>query len=63
MSPTRFDDNDDETPLLRVQSGDTDIPRKQTPLPTTQISALVFPWIVESLVSYSISPFINQVRL
>jgi len=62
MSPTRFDDNtDDETPLLRVQGGNT--PRKQTPLPTTQISALVFPWIAESLVFYSISPYINQVRL
>jgi len=58
MPPARFDDNNDETPLLRVQSGDT--PRKRTPLPTTQISALVFPWIAESLVSYSISPYINQ---
>jgi len=62
MCPTRFDDNnDDETPLLRVQSGD--IPRKRTPLPTTQISVLVFPWIAESLVYNSIGPYINQVRL
>ncbi|KAH9955872.1 MFS general substrate transporter [Russula dissimulans] len=56
MSPTRFDD--DETPLLRVQSGDTQ--RKQTPLPTTQISVLVLSYIAEATVAYSISPYINQ---
>jgi len=64
MSPVRFNYNDnDETPLLRVQSADAgDAPRKPTPLPAIQISVLVLPWIVESIVAHSISPYINQVR-
>ena len=64
MSPVRFNDYDnDETPLLRVQNADPgDAPRIQTPLPTSQISVLVLPWIAESIVAHSISPYINQVR-
>jgi hypothetical protein len=64
MSLARFNNYDnDETPLLRAQSDDAgDAPHKQTPLPATQISVLVLPWIAESIVAHSISPYINQVR-
>jgi len=62
MFPTKINDNDsDETPLLRVQSGDA--PRKQTPLPIFQISVLVLPWMAESIMAHSISPYINQVQI
>jgi len=58
--PARSGDNDDEeTPLLRVQGDGTSL--KPTPLPTAQISLLVLPWIAETIVSHSISPYINQV--
>jgi len=64
MSPARLNDYEnvnEETPLLRVQSGDAcDSPRKRTPLPATQIFILVLPWIAESIVAHSISPYINQ---
>ncbi|KAH9955871.1 MFS general substrate transporter [Russula dissimulans] len=62
MSLARFNNYDnDETPLLRAQSDDAgDAPHKQTPLPATQISVLVLPWIAESIVAHSISPYINQ---
>jgi hypothetical protein len=60
-SPTRPDDhNDEESPLLRVQSDDT--PQKPTPLPIIQIFVLVLPWIGEAIVFCSIGPYINQVR-
>ncbi|KAI9460709.1 MFS general substrate transporter [Russula earlei] len=58
MSHGRGDHNDEETPLLRVQNGDTS--HKPTQLPTIQISVLVVPWIAESIVAHSISPYINQ---
>ena len=61
MSPTRSDDNnDEESPLLRVQSHDT--PQKPTPLPIFQISILVLPWTCEAIAFCSIGPYINQVR-
>ncbi|KAH9980688.1 major facilitator superfamily domain-containing protein [Russula compacta] len=61
MSPPGFDDNgSEETPLLRVQCNNP--PSKPTPLPTIQILVLLFPWIVESIVDSSISPYLNQVR-
>ena len=61
MSPPRFDDNgNEETPLLRGQCDDP--PPKRTPLPTIQILVLLFPWIIESMVDSSISPYLNQVR-
>ena len=57
----RFDDDgNEETPLLHVQSDET--PRNPTPLPTAQIAVLVFPWVAESIVEHSISPYLNQVR-
>jgi len=60
MSPTRSDDNNnEESPLLHVQCDDT--PKRPTPLPMTQISVLVLPWIGEAIVFYSIGPYINQV--
>jgi len=59
-SPARIDDNNDEgTSLLRVQSDD--VSHKPTPLPTAQVLALFLPYISESVVSNSISPYINQV--
>ena len=59
-SPTRSDDhNDEESPLLRVQSDGT--PQKPTPLPLAQIFVLVLPWIGEAIVFCSIGPYINQV--
>jgi hypothetical protein len=59
--PARSSDNDDEeAPLLRVQKDDGTSP-KPTPLPTAQISVLLLPWIAETIVSHSISPYINQV--
>lgn len=60
-SPAGLDDSDDrdeETPLLRAQSHNATL--RQTPLPTTQISLLVLPWITESIALCSISPYINQ---
>ena len=60
MSPTRSDDHsDEESPLLHVQCDGT--PKKPTPLPITQISILVLPWIGEAIVFSSIGPYINQV--
>ena len=64
-SPAEFYDRDDsdhdeETPLLRDQSHNAT--HRQTPLPTAQVSVLVLPWIADSIVAYSISPYINQVR-
>jgi hypothetical protein len=61
-APTRSDVNDDEeTPLLHVQGEDTTL--KSTPLPAAQISILILPWIAETIVSHSMSPYINQVGL
>jgi hypothetical protein len=60
--PTRSDVNDDEeTPLLHVQGEDAIL--KSTPLPAAQISVLILPWIAETIVSHSMSPYINQVGL
>jgi len=59
-SPARFDNDDEENPLLRAADSD-DAPHRPTPLPTTQILVLILPWIAEAIVSYSISPYINQV--
>ena len=61
-SPAECDDSDnhDETPLLRAQSHNAMY--RQTPLPAAQISVLVLPWIADIMVTYSISPYINQVR-
>lgn len=53
------DTNDEETSLLQAQGDDTS--HKPTPLPTTQIAILVLPWIAETIVYHSISPYVNQV--
>ena len=59
-SPARIDDNDDEeTSLLRIQSDG--VSRRPTPLPTAQVLVLFLPYVSESVVSNSISPYINQV--
>jgi len=62
-SPARSDDSnsDEETPLLSVQSDDTPLKPSPSPFPTIQISVLVLPWIAETVMTYSISPYINQV--
>jgi hypothetical protein len=60
----RSDDSnsDEDTPLLSVQSDDTPLkPSPASPFPTIQISVLVLPWIAETVMTYSISPYINQV--
>ncbi|KAI0302824.1 member of major facilitator multidrug-resistance DHA1 sub-family [Multifurca ochricompacta] len=57
MSPIRFEDNpDEETPLFQ----NSDAPQKPTPLPKAQILILLSVWLAESIVSHSISPYINQ---
>jgi hypothetical protein len=53
------DTNDEETSLLRAQGNDA--LHKPTPLPTGQITILVLPWIAETIVYHSISPYVNQV--
>ena len=61
MSPKRFrstPEPEEETPLLR----DENPPRKETPLPITQILVLLFLQSTEPVMSFSIRPYINQVR-
>ena len=53
-------DYEDETPFLK--NDDDASLHKQTPLPIKQISFLLLPWIAESIVDHSISPYLNQVR-
>jgi hypothetical protein len=66
---TTFEDDDvdyeDETraPFLKHDNHDAPIiPRKPTPLPIRQFSALLSLWLAESIVEHSISPYFNQVR-
>ncbi|KAH9054529.1 MFS general substrate transporter [Lactarius vividus] len=47
---------DEETPLLH----DRNAPRKETPLPVTQIVVLLLLQLAEPLTSLSINPYINQ---
>lgn len=59
-SLARPDDTDDEeTSLLRAQGNDA--LHEPTPLPIGQIAILVLPWIAETIVYHSISPYVNQV--
>ncbi|KAH9030840.1 MFS general substrate transporter [Lactarius deliciosus] len=66
MSLTRFEDNheiDEETPFLRNQEAlpDSNTTRTPvTPLPIAQISVLLTAWLAESIISQSISPYLNQ---
>ncbi|KAH9165751.1 hypothetical protein EDB89DRAFT_2007936 [Lactarius sanguifluus] len=59
QSLPRFEDNhhDEETPLLPKD----DATRNPTPLPKLQIAVLLSVWLIESLISHSISPYLNQV--
>jgi hypothetical protein len=49
---------EEEIPLLRNDNP----PRKQTPLPTTQVLVLLLLHLCEPLTSLSINPYINQVQ-
>ena len=49
---------EEETPLLH----DENLQRKETPLPITQILVLLLLQISEPLMSFSIRPYINEVR-
>lgn len=49
---------EEATPLLR----DGNPPRKETPLPITQIAVLLMLQLTEPITSRSINPYINQVR-
>jgi len=66
MSHTTPEDDDvdyeDETPFLKNDDPNASL-RKQTSLPIKQISFLLLPWIAESIVDHSISPYLNQVRI
>ncbi|KAH9059736.1 MFS general substrate transporter [Lactarius vividus] len=56
--PPRFEDDrlDEETPFLPKD----DAERKSTPLPRLQIAILLSIWLFESIISHSISPYLNQ---
>ncbi|KAI9443969.1 MFS general substrate transporter [Lactarius indigo] len=56
--PPRFEDDhlDEEIPFLPEDSAE----RKPTPLPRGQIAILLSVWLVESIISSSISPYLNQ---
>ncbi|KAH9005485.1 MFS general substrate transporter [Lactarius hatsudake] len=58
QSLSRFEDNHhgEETPLLPKD----DTTRNPTPLPKLQIAVLLSVWLIESLISHSISPYLNQ---
>ena len=49
---------DEETPLLH----DQDAPRRETPLPITQIIILLLLLLSEPITFLSISPYVNQVH-
>lgn len=56
LPPRSEDDRPEETPFLPKD----DATRKPTPLPRAQISLLLSVWLVESIISNSISPYLNQ---
>ena len=61
MSPKtshRTPEPEEATPLLR----DGKPPRKETPLPITQIVVLLILQLSEPITSLSIRPYINEVR-
>ncbi|KAH9027360.1 MFS general substrate transporter [Lactarius hengduanensis] len=65
MSLTGFEDNheiNEETPFLPNQAlPDSNTTRTPvTPLPISQISVLLTAWLAESIISQSISPYLNQ---
>ncbi|KAI9443948.1 MFS general substrate transporter [Lactarius indigo] len=63
MSLTRFEDDheiDEETPFFPDQQVLPDSNPIRTPLPTAQISILLTAWLADSVLSHSISPYLNQ---
>ena len=63
MSPIRFEDNhevDEGAPLLLGPKAPSDSNSSQTPLPIAQISVLLTAWLPESIISYSISLYLNH---
>ncbi|KAH9005451.1 MFS general substrate transporter [Lactarius hatsudake] len=63
MSLTRFDDDqvpDEEAPFLPSQEVPPDLNPIRTPLPTAQICILLTAWLADSILSHSISPYLNQ---
>ncbi|KAH9018120.1 major facilitator superfamily domain-containing protein [Lactarius pseudohatsudake] len=60
LSPPRSEDDhlneDSETPLLPKDNAT----RNPTPLPRLQIAVLLSIWLVEAIISHSISPYLNQ---
>jgi hypothetical protein len=66
MTPIRFEDNheaDEDAPLLPGPKAPSDSNPSQTPLPIAQISILLTAWLAESILSHSISPYLNQVQV
>jgi hypothetical protein len=61
MSPTTdlFEYADEEAPLIEC---DDPVSPKPTPLPKVQISILLSLWTAEAILSFSITPYINEVR-
>ncbi|KAH9027867.1 major facilitator superfamily transporter [Lactarius pseudohatsudake] len=61
MSLARLDNHeiDEETPFLPNQE-DLNPSQTRTPLPTAQITILLTAWLAESILSNSISPYLNQ---
>ncbi|KAH9005438.1 MFS general substrate transporter [Lactarius hatsudake] len=63
MSLRRFEDDhvpDEETPFLPDEEVPPDSKPSRTPLPMVQISILLTAWLAESIISNSISPYLNQ---
>ncbi|KAI9455164.1 MFS general substrate transporter [Lactarius psammicola] len=63
MSLTRFEDNhehDEEMPFLPNQEVLPPLNPTRSPLPTAQISILLTAWLADSIISHSISPYLNQ---
>ncbi|KAI9452902.1 MFS general substrate transporter [Lactarius psammicola] len=63
MSLARFEDDnelDEEAPFLSNQEVLPHLNPTRTPLPTAQICILLTAWLAESIMSHSISPYLNQ---
>ncbi|KAH9059719.1 MFS general substrate transporter [Lactarius vividus] len=63
MSLMRFEDDqgpDEEAPFLPSQEVPSDLNPIRTPLPTAQIAILLTAWLADSILSHSISPYLNQ---
>ncbi|KAH9027355.1 MFS general substrate transporter [Lactarius hengduanensis] len=63
MSLTRFEDDhelDEEAPFLSDQEVRTDLNSTPTPLPKAQICVLLTAWFAESVLTGSISPYLNE---